>query len=77
MTVKVTKKNDIKTLWVLIGEHELVIDVAVGENADYMIQSAYDNFVFGWNLACINNGHDVSGLEYNLETQLKNQALNK
>lgn len=77
MTVKVTKKNDIKTLWVLIGEREHVIDVAVGENADDMIQSAYANFVFGWNLACINNGHDVSGLEYNLETQLKNQALNK
>lgn len=77
MTVKVTKKNDIKTLWVLIGEREYVIDVAVGENADDMIRSAYANFVFGWNLACINNGHDVSGLEYNLETQLKNQALNK
>lgn len=77
MIVKVTEKKDIKTLWVLIGEHEHVIDVAVGEKADYMIQRAYENFVFGWNLACINNGCKVSDLEYNLEMQLKNQALNK
>lgn len=77
MTVKVTKKNDIKTLWVLIGEHENVIDVAVGEKADYMIQRAYENFVFGWNLACINNGCKVSDLEYNLETQLKSQTLDE
>lgn len=77
MTVKVTKKNDSKTLWVLIGEHEHVIDVAIGETADYNLQRSYENFVFGWNLACIENGHEVSGLEYNLETQLKNQALDK
>lgn len=77
MKVKVTQKDDIKTLWVVIGERERIIDAAEGENADYMLQCAYENFVFGWNLACINHGNDVSGLEYNLETQLKNQALDK
>lgn len=77
MKVRVTQKNDRKTLWVVIGERERIIDAVEGENADYMLQCAYDNFVFGWNLACINHGNDVSGLEYNLETQLKNQALDK
>lgn len=77
MKVRVTQKNKSKTLWLDIGEREYVIDIVTGENADYMLQCAYDNFVFGWNLACINHGNDVSGLEYNLETQLKNQALDK
>lgn len=69
--IKVTRERDMDILSYVYRGDEYRIWSAYGDDSMQELNTAYFNFIFGWNMACIAHGEKPVKTEYSLTKDLE------